>query len=41
MKEMNHMIYEVYPRIMRNKYKRENWKFVDSQVTLKAFELAR
>ena len=41
MKEMNHMIYEVYPRIMRDKYKRENWKFVDSQVTLKAFELAR
>lgn len=41
MKEMNHMIYEVYPRIMHDKYKRENWKFVDSQVTLRAFELAR
>jgi hypothetical protein len=41
MKEMNHMIYKVYPQIMRDKYKRENWQFVDSQVTLKAFQLAR
>ena len=41
MNEMNKMIYEVYPRIMKDKYKRENWQFVDSQVTLRAFELAR
>lgn len=39
--EMNKMIYEVYPRIMRDKYNKPNWRFVDSQVTLRAFELAR
>jgi hypothetical protein len=41
MREMNYMIGEVYPRIMRDKYQRENWRFIDSQVTLKAFQLAR
>lgn len=35
MKEMNHMIYDVYPRIMRDKYNKPDWKFTDNQSTLK------
>lgn len=41
MKEMNYMISEVYPRIMRDKYKREDWQFIDSQVTFRKFNIAR
>lgn len=37
MREMNYMINEVYPRIMRDKYNRPDWKFIDRQVTLKTY----
>jgi hypothetical protein len=41
MKEMNYMISEIYPKIMRDKYKRDNWQFIDSQVTFRKFKIAR
>lgn len=41
MKEMNNLTYEIFPRIMRDKYNRENWQFVDSQVTFRKFKLER
>lgn len=34
MAEMNHMIEEVYPKIMREKYGRTDWVFRDKQETL-------
>jgi hypothetical protein len=41
MREMNYMISEVYPKIMRDKYKRDDWQFIDSQVTFRKFKIAR
>ena len=40
-KEMMYYINEVYPRIMRDKYKRENWGFKDSQQTLNMYKIVR
>lgn len=39
MREMNHMIYNVYPRIMRDKYNKPDWKFKDEQSTLEVILL--
>jgi len=37
--EMERMILDVYPRIMREKYGKTDWVFTDSQKTLKAFSI--
>lgn len=41
MKEMNHMIQNVYPGIMKNKYNKPNWVFRDRQDTLNVVPLIK
>lgn len=40
-REMGYNIDHVYPRIMRDKYNKPDWKFRDSQVTLNMYKLTR
>lgn len=37
MKEMNHMISEVYPKVFREKYNKPDWKFNDQQIITKVW----